>query len=223
MACSSAGDTVDGVWPPRHTAEMDETAGRTAVARQALGTYAGLAGAACTPLSGGLINQTYAVDAPRGKYVLQRLNAIFDPRIHHNIDAVTRRLATRGMITPQLLRNEAGQLWSTTADGGVWRLMTRIAGATLHALDDVRQAHAAGRLVGAFHAALSGLEHTFVGVRLGVHDTAAHLHRLRVSLKEHGDHPLYDAVAPLAEEILRSAEAGWGLCPRCRPTSATAT
>ena len=51
----------------------------------ALSRYIGFDGALASPLGTGLINRTYLVRARPGDFVLQRVNPIFDPRIHDNI------------------------------------------------------------------------------------------------------------------------------------------
>lgn len=38
-----------------------------------------------TPLTGGLINQSFAVTAEDGEYVLQRVHPVFAPEVHENI------------------------------------------------------------------------------------------------------------------------------------------
>ncbi len=177
-----------------------------AVVREVLGAYPKMAAARCTPVAGGLINQTYAVQAARGQFILQRLNPMFDAHIHYNIEAVTRRLSQRGVTTPRLLPTRDGQLWIRATDGAAWRLMTRVEGTSYHTLSSPAQAHSAGRLVGRFHAALEGLTHAFVGLRRGVHDTVAHRRRLQQALQQHQQHPLYPRVAPLAQQILGSME-----------------
>ncbi len=165
----------------------------------------GLADAEVTPLGRGLINATFAVDPPSGpRYVLQRVNPIFDPRIHTNLLAVTEHLARAGMITPRLVPTRADSL--IVEREGVWRLLTRVSGVGFEALVDARQARAAGHLVGRWHAALRDLEHGFVGVRVGVHDTARHLATLRRALDEHADHRLFAEVEPLGRALLDAAE-----------------
>jgi Ser/Thr protein kinase RdoA (MazF antagonist) len=165
----------------------------------------GLADASVAPLGRGLINATFAVDPPgERRYVLQRVNPIFDPRIHENLLAVTEHLARAGMITPRLLPARDDRL--IVEREGVWRLMTRVPGVGFDALTDARQARAAGYLVGRWHAALRDLDHAFVGLRVGVHDTARHLAALRGALDEHGDHRLYAEVEPLGRALLDAAE-----------------
>jgi Ser/Thr protein kinase RdoA (MazF antagonist) len=157
------------------------------------------------PLGHGLINETYAVDDPAGQYVLQRVHPAFSARIHENIAAVTERLATRGVPTPRLCAAMDGRLW-VEHEGRVWRLMTRLAGVSFDAVASPVQARAAGGALGRFHGALADLDHTFVGMRTGVHDTPGHLAHLRDCLQRHGVHRLHAAVAGSAERLFELAE-----------------
>jgi Ser/Thr protein kinase RdoA (MazF antagonist) len=156
-------------------------------------------------LGRGLINETFAARGPAGSFVLQRLHRVFSPRIHENIEAVTQRLAARGLETPRLVRTDAGALWLDLRDEGVWRLTTFVEGVASDVVGGPVRAEAAGELVGRFHAALEGLDHAFVDMRVGVHDTAAHLVRLQRAVAEHSAHRLHADVARLADEILAAA------------------
>jgi hypothetical protein len=173
-----------------------------------------LTGARLEPLGHGLINRTFLVSptphqmsrlggASRG--VLQRLNPIFDPGIHENIAAVTTRLRERGLATLELVPTDDGAWWTDRA--GVYRMYAHVDGESFDVLTSLAQARSGGHIVGAFHAALEGLEHRFVGMRLGVHDTARHLDVLRRAVESHGTHVLHADVARLADAILAQAEA----------------
>jgi Ser/Thr protein kinase RdoA (MazF antagonist) len=181
-----------------------------AVARRALSCFLDPAGAAdgvvITPLGRGLINQTYLVAEPDPKWVLQRVNPIFDPAIHHNIQAVTERLQEAGIVTPLLRTTWEGQPWADLGQDGIWRLTTYIPGTSFDVVQSVEQARAAGALVARFHGALTGLDHRFLGLRQGVHDTAGHLRKLTEAVAQHPDHRLHREVAPLATEILTAAQ-----------------
>src|SRR5690606_4473421 len=87
----------------------------------------------------------------------------------------------------------------------VWRVMTWIDGHAFHTAISPAQIEAAARLVGRFHAALDDLAPTFVGRRLGVHDTGAHLGRLERAVAENPRHRLIDEVEPLAVAVLAAA------------------
>jgi Ser/Thr protein kinase RdoA (MazF antagonist) len=155
-------------------------------------------------LDDGLINHTWRLDR-NGTPVaaLQRLNTrIFSPLVHEDIEAVTARLAERGVVTPRLVRTRAGELWHSGADGSVWRILTWEGDTTLHAVDSPERAYAAAALVARFHASVADLTHTFKSVRPGVHDTEAHMSGLRQALAACPDHRLYAQVAPLAERVL---------------------
>ncbi len=133
-----------------------------------------------TPLSGGLINDTFVVrdDAGANVACLQRLHAIFAGEVNLDIEAVTAHVAARGLVTPRLIRTRADRAW-LDHDGRAWRALTWVDGASVHHVPAPAWAESAGELVGRFHRALADLQHDYAFVRAGVHDTAAHLARLR--------------------------------------------
>ncbi len=154
------------------------------------------------PLSGGLINATYAVR--RGGTpvaVVQRLHPIFAGEVNLDIDAVTSHLAARGLTTPRLIRTRDGRAWHE--HGGAWRALTWVDGETVHAVPGPAWAEAGGALVGAFHRAVTDLSHDYAFARVGVHDTAAHLARLADFVAAGGD----PAAVALGREILEAARA----------------
>lgn len=158
------------------------------------------------PITSGLINRTLCLETAAGdKAILQRLHPVFSPEVNLNIQAVTAHLAARGLPTPRLLPTDQGDLW-VTAEDGVWRALTWMPGSAPQRLTDPAQAREAGRLVGRFHAALMDLEHHYRGRRGQVHDTPAHLARLRQALEEQAEHRLRGPVAALGEPLLRAAE-----------------
>jgi len=170
------------------------------------------------PLGNGLINETFLLDGsgPGHRFVLQRVNRLFSPAIHQNIQAVTAALSGAGLVTPALLPTRDGQLCLQLRDAAgvaeTWRLMTYVPGHSFDVLsaDPVsatKQAAAAGALIARFHAALDGLAHTFVGLRAGVHDTPRHLAALRRALAEHTGHPLHGGVTTLGDALLAAADA----------------
>ena len=168
---------------------------------RALAAFPSLGAAAAAPLRGGLINQTFAVEAAAGAFILQRVAPIFAPEIHRNIVAVTERLAARGLTTPLLVPAADGRPWADLGEGGIWRVMTRIAGISVDAVQGPAQAEAAGALVARFHGALADLPFVFEAPRQGVHDTPAHLRALAGALAERRGHRLHSEVAGLAAEV----------------------
>lgn len=157
------------------------------------------------PIGAGLINHTFAVEGgPAGRFVLQRLHAIFAPQVNDDIDVVTTHLAAKGLVTPRLLRTRSGALWAEH-DGGIWRALTWVDGVSLDSLENRAQAREAGAVLAGFHRALSDLRHDFRSARLGVHDIARHLGNLRQALATHAGHPRFAAVEPVARQILAAA------------------
>lgn len=159
---------------------------------------------AITTLGGGLINDTFAVDAHEGAFVLQRVHPVFAPEIHDNIAAVTARLRERDIPTPTLQPTKVGTPYHRD-DGRIWRLLTRMPGTSFTRVESLPQARDAAALLARFHDALVGLPHTFVGMRTGVHDTAAHLRALELAVDQHRGHRLHAEVARLAEHIAGGA------------------
>ncbi|HWU89975.1 MAG TPA: phosphotransferase, partial [Kofleriaceae bacterium] len=134
---------------------------------------------AIAPLAGGLINATYEVrGGGRPVAVLQRLHPVFGGAVNLDLEAVTAHLAARGLATPRLVRTRGGDAW-IEHEGRVWRALTWVEGVTVHRVPDPGWAEAGGELVGRFHVAVADLAHDYAFARAGVHDTAAHLERLR--------------------------------------------
>jgi Ser/Thr protein kinase RdoA (MazF antagonist) len=174
-------------------------------------------------LRGGLINDTFCVG---DRYILQRLHPIFRPEVNTDIAALTPTLRAHGVPVPALLPTRDGRLWvevPTPADSATsaaftnpapatWRLMTRLPGRTTHQVEGPAMARAAGDAAARFHAALLNTPHAFAFTRPGAHDTDAHMAKLSDALRAHPRHRLYDAVAPLAEDLL-SSWSRWGALP----------
>ena len=172
---------------------------------------------ATQPLAGGLINDTFAVG---DSHVLQRLHSIFRAEVNLDIAALVGPLRAAGLKVPNIMRADDGLPYvvlpaEESADlAGVWRILTRLPGRTLHRLSGPAQAGSAARLVAGFHSALAHVQHDFAFTRPGAHDTAAHMATLTRAVDEHGAHRLHDRVAPLAAEILdhwRSLDVPTGL------------
>ena len=71
------------------------------------------------------VAQTFVVLDPNPVAILQRLNTdIFSPRVHEDIEAVTKALIQAGLPSPTLMPCRDNRLWITDSDEGVWRVMT---------------------------------------------------------------------------------------------------
>jgi Ser/Thr protein kinase RdoA (MazF antagonist) len=157
----------------------------------------GFGDAELSRLSGGLINQTFAVKrggAPVA--VLQQLHPIFGAEVNLDLDAVTAHVAARGLVTPRLLRTQDGAAWAVDEDddgagaggGGpaatrVWRALSWVEGRCVATAPELRWAEAGGALVGRFHQAVADLAHDYHFSRGNVHDTARYFARLRALLE----------------------------------------
>jgi Ser/Thr protein kinase RdoA (MazF antagonist) len=157
---------------------------------------------AIAPHGGGLINQTFVVRDAAGVPIaaLQQLHPIFGAEVNLDIEAVTTHLAARGLETPRLIRTRGGDAW-LAHEGKVWRALTWVAGESVHAVPSTEWAEAGGVLVGKFHRAVADLSYDYRFTRAGVHDTAAHLAKLRERVAAGGD----DEACELGREILAAA------------------
>jgi Ser/Thr protein kinase RdoA (MazF antagonist) len=161
------------------------------------------------PLPGGLINATYCVrEGGVPVAVVQRLHPVFGAEVNLDIDAVTTHLAARGIETPRLVRTTGGDAW-VTHEGRVWRALSWIDGQTVHRVPDPSWADAAGELVGKFHVAVADFTHDYQFVRAGVHDTAAHLDKLRAAVDGRGSAASEgnDEAVALGRDVLAAAAA----------------
>lgn len=157
----------------------------------------------------GLINRTWIAGTPPS-HVLQWVNPIFDPRVQLDLEAVTERLASRGLPTTRLVRTASGEPHlpddepaSEGGRAGVWRLLTYVPGTTVHRVESTARAEAAGRLVGRFHAALAGWDHAFMAPPRRIHETPARMDELRAALEGCDGHPLEGPARELGRTILR--------------------
>lgn len=146
------------------------------------------------PVSDGLINDTFIVQSPRERWLLQRIHTVFAPEIHLNIRAVSEHLRRRGLQSPQLVPTRDHQDMVQDDEGRTWRMLEFITGTTLQRLQSPPQAEAAARSLARWHHALADCSHRFMGLRRGVHDTPRHLHNLDIALDNHKKHPLWAPV-----------------------------
>jgi len=153
---------------------------------------------------GGLINDTFIVGDPPVA-ILQRVNPIFEPAVHNDIEAITAHMANKGMLTPRLIPTQSGALCVPTEDGA-WRMLSFVPGSTHHTIKNLRQAASAAKLVGEFHRATADLDHRFDFSRPGAHDTVAHMKTLETAMSAAQPGALTDSAVALGREILDA----WG-------------
>lgn len=172
-----------------------------------LSHWSDLAGRPCRPFGTGLINHTFLVEGRAGNAVLQRLHPVFAGTVNEDIEAVTGHLAGKGLVTPRVLRTDAGALWVDDADGRPWRVLSFVDGSSVDKVTSPALAQEAGALVARFHAAMSDFAWDYRHVRGTPHDTPRHLATLARALEEHRGHRLFADVAPMAEAILAAGRA----------------
>ncbi len=174
---------------------------RTALA-EALAAYEFVGPPTATPLREGLIHETYTVLDGEASYILQRMHPDFGAPVLANIERVTRRLRERGVRTLRLIPSRAGSRSTMTSDGGRWRLMTKLDGASRPACDSPELAAAAGALVAEFHSALNDFDERLEPLGFPFHDWDSHRSDLKDALRALPSHRLMKPVAELADELL---------------------
>jgi len=165
----------------------------------------------CTisPISTGLIHQTFAISDADGQSILQRVNPIFPPEINSNIAAVTQHLLARGHTTFALFES-GGKPYVDLGNDGIWRLMTKLPGVAFDLGQSPEQVRAAGALVASFHSALCDFDEPLHPIGFPFHDTRRHLQDLGQAVQDAGDHPLASDVARLSNLIVSA----WESIPR---------
>ena len=116
-----------------------------------------------SPLGEGLVNDTLLVEADRGRFVLQRVNAAVFPDPWGIVEKVGRVVAflerrAPGRV-PRLEPTRDGTWGWRDEAGGVWRLWHYVEHArTLQSLENVAQARAAGQAFGELQSLLRALD-----------------------------------------------------------------
>lgn len=154
---------------------------------RAMAAHWGWQDAELARLTGGLINQTFAVKRDGAPIaVLQRLHPVFGAEVNLDIEAVTAHLAARGLVTPRLWRSQRGEAWVVEPEREpgdreppkIWRALTWVEGRCVAQAPSAAWAEAGGELVGRFHRAVVDLEHGYHFSRGNVHDTPRYFARL---------------------------------------------
>jgi Ser/Thr protein kinase RdoA (MazF antagonist) len=164
-----------------------------------------LGAAQISAITTGHINTTLLVVQGEEKSILQRLNPIFGPEVHRDIDAITKLVAGE-VAMPSLIPTADGHLWFKTQSGEIWRRLEWMPGETFVKAQSLEMCESAGHFVGRFHRALHKKDHSFSHRRLGVHDTQAHLNTLDKALSEHRGHPAFESVAQMATPVRECLE-----------------
>lgn len=155
-----------------------------------------------TPLSGGNINETYAVD---DRFILQWLNPIFGAAVNDDIASLVPILKQNAVPVPELIATKRGAWWT---DGervgtkkGIWRLMTKLPGKSLMAVENIDQIRALARMLGRFHKALLDSHYTFRHTRGFAHDFDKHWRAFDQAYETLKNHEVWPQVHLLREKI----------------------
>ena len=160
-----------------------------------------------SPVSTGLLHQTWAVETGSRRWIAQQVNPIFSAAIHENIVRVTNHLRSRGLETLEICTTRDGRLFVDGADGSRWRLLRRMSGVTFDRCVGSAQARAAGASVASFHSALADFDAPLAPLGFPYHETSLHLQALHQALSRHPDHPLHADVNALTRQIEAAFEA----------------
>jgi Ser/Thr protein kinase RdoA (MazF antagonist) len=118
----------------------------------------------------GLVNQTYWVETPRQRYILQALNAVFTDKTVQDSALITDYLHSYQFPVPLFLKSLEGA-WVYPRKGRLWRMMTALEGRSWAKFPSIDYAYQAGQLIGKFHHRLKALKYQFAYHYEGFHDT----------------------------------------------------
>lgn len=178
---------------------------KTTLANQALANWPKILNPKVEILSGGLINWTFLVQTHSGKWVLQRINPIFDPSINEDIAAVTEHLLKRNITTPTLTLTRNGTHFAR-ADGAIWRLMSFVEGRSCSSTNEPDVLFSSSKLIARFHEALASLEYKFQGIRKNVHDIPLRIQQLKHAIRIHFGHERIKDVQSFGQRVIDDAE-----------------
>ncbi len=155
-------------------------------------------------IKSGWMHSTYAVEAQAGKFVLQRLHRkLSTPEIITDYEAVTQHLHQRKMDAPRLVRTRDDRQVAVDDDGRWWRLSTWVEGHTRMQVCSAREAEEGARALGRFHKAMADTRHEF-GSQHPLHDTQAHLARLRSSVADPKNETELNSIRQEVDFILKT-------------------
>lgn len=135
-----------------------------------------------TPLTEGLIHQSYLIKTEEDSYVIQGLHPkLSSEGILQDYDYVTAHLKSQAYPGPILIKTQAGQRAAQDPQGQKWRLSSYVPGHTYSAIPSVEHAYIGGKALGTFHQVISSLDYQFQSQHPG-HDTVGHWTRFKETL-----------------------------------------
>ena len=155
-------------------------------------------------LDGGLINESFKVDASNGgTFVLQKISSRFSTKVTKKIHRLTPYLESCGLKTFHILESKQGHPYELH-NGNFWRLLSFLEGNAPTIVETTQQASEAGGLLARFHLALAGYEDEDFKSMAVSHDIHLHLKRLEAALSEGKEGPHYSEVRERAQSLFEA-------------------
>ncbi len=158
------------------------------------------------PIASGLINDTFHVRDLDGRgFVLQKVNPIFDPGAHQDLEDVLGHLKSKAMRVPELFPTTHREYHVVTSEGTyrVWRYLD------LHSFDAVNASISVasmGALVARTHEALLDYTKPFQRKPRSAHDLPAYLGSWESARDAHQDHDNFRRVTQIVEHVCNALE-----------------
>ncbi len=154
----------------------------------------------------GIINETFLVENKSGeKFILQKQHRLIGKEVLEDIEAVTKILESKNIITPKIIPTKDGKLYVIN-DESIWRTLTFIDGKSYKHTDDTKLIKSAGRLIGTFHNALVGTEYTFKHQIPHFHKTDFHINKLKQICSDNIGSEKYKKLNKSADYIIEEYE-----------------
>ncbi|MBP5660235.1 MAG: phosphotransferase [Lachnospiraceae bacterium] len=126
---------------------------------------------AATPFADGNINDTYLIETPSERYVLQRLQKKMDcSKLQFNYELYSKACEADGILYPKWLSLRDGGFFFMDKEGQNWRMYGYLEGDVLIAPLSEEQCYACGYGLGRLHKVLSDLPDKPLAVYPHLHD-----------------------------------------------------
>jgi len=152
-------------------------------------------------ISHGLVNETFKLETASGeKYVLQRLNPVFNAMTNETAYSVTVFLRERGFLAPSLVLTADKQI-SVSFGQRIWRLFTYVEGVVFQKISSPEVALSAGKILAKFHSLMHDFEALPPSDKVQAHDFERYLDHLRFIFSVYEKHRLFARVEPLYRRL----------------------
>ena len=153
-------------------------------------------------LSGGIVNLTYKITTPKGKFIVQRLSKIFDERLIEDYLKLQEFLHENKFNVPKLVQNkDKGHF--LIDDGRIWRIFENIEHDNVSSINE-DAAFEAGKALGKFHQALSSFDHQPKFNIKDFHDARKIIKRLNLIAEEDMNAIKYNEIKTHHEFIINN-------------------